>query len=797
MRGKFFYLLCSLLVNTILLSHAQLIVKDERQQVLDVATVTLFQDGKYVYTGVAVGGVFQFGQLPPGSFLLKVSLLGYQEFSQPITLPLDTLRITLSPDPHLLQEVTVTASKPLYEQAIDRTIFNVERSILAQGSTVWDALSRAPGVQVKADGSLSANNKTVLVYINDRPVRLSGDDLSNYLKNLPSDNVRQIEVITNPPAKYDAEGGAILNIITKKSLKDGFNASLGASSEQATYNSQTGSLVANYRRGALALYGNYGASNRKKRRLEDEYVIFEDPGRNATWLNQKAGDVAGIGNSFQVGMDYNLSDRQILGVLVIGNLGDTERRNNIRTSIFNQASTFPDSLLDTRSSVAGSSTQFSYNLNYKAKLDTAGRSLSVDLDYAPFSSTSNQLVANTTYSAGGYPISPPLHIGTSAQQGIGIWSGKVDYINQVARGLTLEAGVKQSLIRTTNHFEYFQSRNGLEEKNAHQQDLFEYTERVSAGYATLAGALRHMQYKVGARVEYTWSESHSRYNDLLTERQYINLFPSLYLRYPLSDTKELNFTYGARINRPDYARLNPFRFYTSPYAFREGNPTLQPAYVHNLSLGFVYKGTYSLTAYARKTSNYFSSITVQDNANNVLYNTQQNLALSQEAGVYISLPVHPYPWWEINTLLQGSYRQEQSTYQGGSYNYHVLVGYATTNHAFEVNKQMGLKAEINAWYLSSSIQGIYRIGSTYDVSLALRKSIFQQQASIRLAVGDIFYGNRNRIDVDYLNQRNGFVERNDTRRVSLSLSYKIGNSKVASARQRKTASEEERRRTNE
>ncbi|WP_191906331.1 outer membrane beta-barrel protein [Hymenobacter baengnokdamensis] len=785
----------SLLAGTILISRAQLIVKDEHQQVLDVATVTLFQEGKYVHTGVATGGVFQFTKLPPGAYVLKISLLGYREFSQPVTLPLDTLRVTLTPDPHLLQEVTVTARKPLYEQTIDRTIFNVERSILAQGSTVWDALSRAPGVQVKADGSLSANNKTVLVYLNDRPIRLSSDDLSNYLKNLPSDNVSRIEVITNPPAKYDAEGGAILNIITKKSLKDGLNASLGASTEQATYNSQTGSSVVNYRRGVLALYGNYGASNRKKRRLEDEYVIFEDPGHPATWLNNKAGDVQGRGNSFQLGLDYNLSDKQVLGVLMLGNAGSTERRTNILTRIFGPTAVAPDSVLDTRNSSAGSTNQLSYNLNYKAKLDTAGRSLSADLDYAPFSSTSNQLVANTTYSAAGDPLSPPLTISTQAQQKIGIWSGKVDYSGQVAHGLTLEAGLKQSWVQTTSHFDYSQSRNGLEEVNARQQDLFEYAERVSAGYATLAGALRHMQYKAGGRVEYTWSEANSHYTNQLTERQYLNLFPSLYLRYPLSNTKELTFTYGARINRPDYARLNPFRFYTSPYAFREGNPTLQPAYIHNLSLGFVYKGIYNLTAYARKTTNYFSSITVQDNANNLLYNTQQNLALSQEAGAYLSLPVHPYPWWEINTLLQLSYRQEQSTYLGGSYNYHVLVGYATTNHAFEVSKQLGLKAELNAWYLSPSVQGIYHLGYTYDVSLAVRKSLFNQQASLRLAVGDIFYGNRNRIDVDYLNQRNGFVEWNDTRRVALSLSYRLGNSKVASARQRKTASEEERKRT--
>lgn len=796
MSYKFLYLLYLLFASTILLSHAQLVVKDEHQQVLDVATVTLFQQDKYVHTGVAVGGVFQFGQLPPGGYLLKVSLLGYREFSQPVTLPMDTLRITLTPDPHQLQEVTVTASRPLYEQTIDRTIFNVERSILAQGSTVWDALGRAPGVQVKADGSLSANNKTVLVYLNDRPIRLSSDDLSNYLKNLPSDNVRQIEVITNPPAKYDAEGGAILNIITKKSLQDGFNASLGASTEQATYNSQTGSAVANYRRGPLALFGTYGASNRKKRRLEDEYVIFKEPGRPATWLNNKAGDVEGRGNSFQAGLDYNLSDKQVLGVLVLGNLSSSERRNNILTRIFSQA-TAPDSLLDTRSSALGNANQFSYNLNYKAKLDTAGRSLSVDLDYAPFSSTSNQLVANTTYSADGQPISAPFAISTQARQEIGIWSGKVDYLDRLAHGLTLEAGAKQSWVQTTNHFDYTQSRNGLEEIAARQQDLFKYTERVSAGYATLAGTLQHLQYKVGARIEYTRSEGYSHFNDQLTARQYLNLFPSLYLRYLLSDTKELTFTYGARINRPDYARLNPFRFYTSPYAFREGNPTLQPAYIHNLSLGFVYKGIYSLTAYARKTNNYFSSITVQDNANNLLYNTQQNLALSQEVGVYLSLPAHPYPWWEINTLLQFSYRQEQSTYLGGSYNYHVPVAYATTNHAFEVSKRLGLKAEVNAWYLSPSIQGIYHIGYTYDVSLAVRKSLLHQQASLRLAVGDIFYGNRNRIDVDYLNQRNGFVEWNDTRRVALSFSYKLGNTKVASARQRKTASEEERKRTNE
>jgi len=790
-------LILALLFFSPLITFAQLhkgLVTDKTGQPIDGVNISLRHADSTTAIQVSKNGLFSFQKPLKGRYILMLKAVGYKDMSQPLNLPMDSVTIVMISDDKTLDQITVSASKPLIVRKIDRVIFNVENSIVASGATVWDALGKAPGVQTRFDGGVTANNKNVVIYMDDKPIRLAGEDLAAYLRSLPSDNIAKIEIIANPTARYDAQGGAVINIISKKPKGDGFNIVLSGAYTQSTYSSYSPSMVFNYRKDKLNIYGSYGYNRRKKDHNESEYIIYDAPGGYSDWRNEKSGIRLGNANSYKVGADYNLTNKQVIGILINGYNGTNSRPNNILTTVINNHAVTPDSILHTQNFSNGKAYQYSFNINYKIKLDTNGRNINVDLDYVPYQNKNSQQVDTYGTLGNGSLLPDTYHIFTPSNQNIGIYSGKLDYTDKFWKKWTFESGLKYSSIRTHNSFDFYNNPASGLELIPNRSDRFEYAENVSAIYASLAGDLGKWSFEGGLRGEYTRTNGRSIVLNTNSQNNYFKLFPTLFIVYKLNKDNEINFNYNSRISRPEYWRLNPFKSYTSPYAYLEGNPALQPAFIYNSELGYTYKQQYNISFYLRRTTDYFSNITVQDNTTKLFYDTQRNLDLSQEMGFSVSFPTKPTSWWEINNYAQGSYRLEKSGYLQARYDYHVWGIYLSSNHAFTLNKAQGLKAEISAWYSSPTIQGIYHIARLYDISAGLRKTLLRGQGTIRLAVNDIFYGNAYRIDVDYQNQKNGFIEKNDTRNATLSFSYRLGGNPTA-VRKRTSASEEEKKRT--
>ncbi|MCX2495400.1 TonB-dependent receptor [Pedobacter sp. PF22-3] len=770
------------------------LVTDKNGATVDGVTISLRHADSTLAVQISKNGLFSFQQPLKGDYVLMLKAVGYKEMSKTLNLPIDSIIIVMVSDDKTLDQVTVSASKPVIVRKIDRVIFNVENSIVATGTTVWDALGKAPGVQTKFDGGITANNKGVVIYMDDKPIRLSGEDLAAYLRSLPSDNIAKIEIIANPTARYDAQGGAVINIISKKPKGDGYNVILSGGYTQSTYSSYNPSTVFNYRKNKLNVYGSYGYSRRKKDHTESEYVIFDTPENYADWRNEKSGIRLGNANSYKLGADYNLTDQEVIGILINGYNGANSRPNSTLTTIVNNHSARPDSILNTQNVSNGKANQYSFNLNYKIKLDTNGRNINVDLDYVPYQNKNSQQVDTYGTLANGNLLPDNYHIFTPSNQNIDIYSGKLDYTDKFWKKWTFESGLKYSSIRTRNSFDFYNNRATGPELKPNRSDRFEYAENVSAVYASISGDVGKWSFEVGLRGEYTRTNGQSMVLNTNNQNNYFKLFPTLFVAYKMNKDNEINLTYNSRINRPEYWRLNPFKSYTSPYTYLEGNPALQPAFIYNGELGYTYKQQYNISFYLRRVVDYFSNITVQNNISKLFYDTQRNLDLSQEIGFSASFPIKAAKWWEINNYAQGSYRQEKSGYLQARYDYHVWGIYLSSNHAFTLNKAQGLKAEISAWYSSPTIQGIYKLARLYDVSAGMSKSLLKGKGTLRLAVSDIFYGNAYRIDVDYENQRNGFYEKSDTRSTTLSFSYRLGGNPTA-ARKRTSASEEEKKRT--
>ncbi|MEH3115817.1 outer membrane beta-barrel protein [Pedobacter terrae] len=770
------------------------LVTDKYGIPIDGVTISLRHADSTLAVQLSKMGLFSFSQPLKGNYFLALKAIGYKDITKMLELPIDSLTIIMTSDEKTLAQVTVSASKPVIVRKIDRVIFNVENSIVASGTTVWDALAKAPGVQTKFDGGITANNKGAVIYMDDKPIRLSGEDLAAYLRSLPSDNIAKIEIIANPTARYDAQGGAVINIISKKPKGDGYNVVLSGGYTRSTFNSYNPSVVFNYRKDRWNVYGSYGYSHRKKDHTENEYVIFDSPGSYSDWRNEKSGIRLGNANSYKIGADYNITKQQVIGILVNGYNGTSNRPNNTLTAIFNNRAPLPDSILRTQNVSNGKASQYSFNFNYKIKLDTNGRNINLDLDYVPYQNENSQQVDTYGILANGNPLLNQYHIFTPSNQNIDIYSGKVDYMDKFWKKWTFESGLKYSSIRTRNRFDFYNNPiTGPELVNG-RSDKFEYAENIAAIYASMSGDLGKWSFEGGLRGEYTLTNGKSIALNTNNQNNYFKVFPTLFVVYNVNKDNEVKLTYNSRISRPEYWRLNPFKSYTSPYTYLEGNPALQPAFIYKGELGYTYKQQYNISFYLRRVVDYFSNITVQDNSSKIFYDTQRNLDLSQEIGFSASFPIKLAKWWEINNYVQSSYRQEKSGYLQARYDYHVWGIYLSSNHAFTINKARGLKAEISAWYSSPTIQGIYQLSKLYDVSAGMSKSVLESKGTLRFSVNDISYSNVYRINVNYQNQRNGFTEKSDTRSATLSFSYRLGGNPTA-ARKRPSASEEEKKRT--
>ena len=783
------------LLPSILYAQQQLkgIVKDANGLPLDAATITLSQQTKRIGFALADSGKFSITYKTGGSYTLSVTLVGYKALTRDVTLPKDTVNLIMQTDSKQLGVVTISAARPIIERTIDRVTFNVENSIVASGGTAWDALSKAPGVQAKPDNTLQANKKSVQVYMDGKPLNLTGDDLANYLQGLPSDMISKIEVFSNPPANFDAAGGGVINIITRKAKGQGFNMTVNGGLTQATYSSYTGSTSFNYRKNQLNIYGSYGYTDKQFARVQHDYITYATPGDATYWDSPGYNVLHSDVNNYRLGADYQLTKNQVVGVLFTGMNRTGSVVTNTPTTVTSNNRTTLDSTLMTNAHTNSVSHRYDYNVNYNAKLDTSGQSLNVDVDYSPYRYSPRQYVNSVTFLPDGSQSSAAYHIYTPSSQDINIYSGKVDYNFKIGKILSFTSGIKYSSIQSRNIFDFYNMAGATPQLVTANSDHFDYTENTAAAYTSLSGSFGKFTVQGGLRGELTHTRGFSETLDSLNIKQYFKLFPTLYTVYKLNDDDQLQFTYSYRVDRPGYALLNPSRHYATPYNYLQGNPDLQPAFVQNIELGYTFKRDYNITAYYTATHDMFSNITVQENVHDLFYDSFQNLGLSVNTGLRLSAPFHPTSWWDMTTLIEGFYQREASAYLQGSYDYRKFSYDVNTTQSFTINKKLGLKAEITAFYNAPGIQGIFTNSHNSEVDAGIKATILHGQGTIKLAAGDIFYGNTYHISVNYLNQNNGFFQTNDTRNCTLSFTYRFGKN-VAAARKRATSDEEESKR---
>ncbi|HEU4471932.1 MAG TPA: outer membrane beta-barrel family protein [Flavisolibacter sp.] len=775
-------------------------VTDNSQKQVESVTVTLLHAKDSAAVKFAISdkaGFFSFEDVKSGKYLVSVSALGHKKSFSPVfeltdANPALVLQpLVLLPIDKTMGAVTVTAKKPLFEQKIDRMIVNVEASVTNVGSTALEVLEKSPGIMVDKDGNISLKGKQgVMVMVDGRPTQLGGADLANLLRSMNASQLDQIEIMTNPPAKYDAAGNAgIINIKTKKNRQFGYNGSVTLGYSQGVYPKFNEGLNMNYRQGKLNFFANLSHNYREGfGKLNLQRNFLDGASKQVLSRFDQEARMSNENNSFnaKLGMDYFAGKNTSFGLVLTGfsNPGNFGNRNINR--IYNPSGQLVE---QTKALSVQDRTwkNFSTNLNFRHVLDSAGKEITADLDYMSYDGNQNQLLTNSYFDAFGHTKRKADTLYGKLPQAIDIYSARVDYLQPLKKGARFEAGLKSSFVKTDNNAIYDTAHYGQVIRDQNRSNYFLYEENINAAYVNLSGNIsKKLSGQFGLRVENTNAKGRQLTTGQDFDRHYTQLFPTAFVQYKADDKNNLGLNYGRRIRRPNYESLNPFIEFLDRYTFQQGNPNLKPQFSHNIELSHTYKNIVTTTLNYSKTTDIIQQVIDQIAEDTLTFIKQQNIANQRQYGIAVSVGMPLTKWWTTNLYINAF----NNHFKGLVNNENVSIS-ATTftlngSQQFKLNKN--LSAELSGWYRGAGIEGVLKVRPTGIVAFGFSQQVMKGKGTLRLNVRDIFYTQRFKASSKYGAVDAAFQERRDSRVLNLGFSYRFSKGKMGNGPKRRASS---------
>ena len=685
-------------------------------------------------------------------------------------------------DTTVLKEATVTGRTPPVERKKNKTIINVEASPTNTGSTVLEVLERSPGVTVDRNGGISLNGKPgVLVMIDDKLTYLNGADLNNLLSSMNAAQVAKIELIANPPARYDAAGNAgIINIKTKRTDNAGFNGSATASYAQGVYPKSNNSLVLNYHSGRINTFLNYSINDVDYLTNLYAYRKYYDQDNNVTAILQQPAYFKGtvVNNTAKAGLDYAASKNTTVGIELTGMSIRRSGNNTGHANWLDPAGNIDSSVL-TRTTPLNTFKNGAIDLNARQTL-AKNTQLRLDLDYLHYRMLAQQNFDNQLLETGGYDSVFRSSIPTT----IDIYSGKLDAETTLGDKSTLQTGVKFSSSHTDNAATYQDLENQQWVTDETRSSHFVYQENIQAAYASIEGKVNKLGYQAGLRYEQT------AYTANQFSHNYGSFFPSGYLSYPIDSLQSFTLTVGRRLDRPPFQNLNPFLYIINKYTYDTGNPYLLPQYSWNFELTHQYGELLTTTLSYSRLTNYFSQIFLSDSTGTILFYTQGNVGTVNNAGVSESINVKPARWW---TLQLGAFFNHKTFRGFNGNNYTSTISQLTLNLNTQLNFSKGYIGELTGFYTTRARNDIQELlYPTGQASMGLSKTVLNRKGTVKLSFRDIFYTNAMEGLTSFPNATEYFKLKRDSRVIALSFTYRFGKSFKAVHHQNGATEEEER-----
>lgn len=769
-------------------------VTDAENQPISYANVILMQKDSTIVKGVSTNnnGFFELNRVENGSYIIKISFIGFKDFTQNLSVEsdIDLNTIILEEVIEDLNEVSITVNKPTLKREADRLVFNVEKTALSEGNML-QVLKSTPGVLVIGD-DIKVKNTNPTVYINDRKVNLSSSELTQLLSGSSATIVKSVEVITNPSAKYDAESGVVINIVMSKNLATGYSGSLFTNYTQGVYPRYNVGTNQFFKNEKINFNINYNYNKDKINRESDDTInYFENNNVDEIWNSLTDRNTWSETHSTNINFDYFINNNNTLSLSSNGlYMPYFKYKINNNTYITDQNQNAL-SRFEANNISKDNKYNFAFDLDYVHKLSKG--QLAFNSHYTIYNYDRFQKVISDYYNANNTFLNTTA-FNTDANQDTKIFASKLDYNLPVNENSNFEAGLKYSKIKTESDIMQFDvdTNTGTQQLDPQNSDAFHYDEQIFAAYTNYSLDTDNWSLSFGLRAEQTNTEGISESLAVTNKQDYLEWFPNASLLHRFSNNFNLYTNYKRSISRPGYADLNPFRFFLNDNYIVVGNPNLTPTFVDHFTVGSSFLEHFTIEAYYKNLDGNISEIPRQNNTTNVIEYTSVNFDKTVEFGFDFAVDFYLTENWNTYFVTSFYNIEEETNFGNGFVKQDQWSNYSMLSNNVSFLKDQSLNVYFTLIYASKNLQGFQRVDDRLVSDLSITKSILNKKGMLSLSISDLFNTQDFDIETKYENQFSTNHLNFDNRYIKLGFRYKFGNTKLQTNARTKELEERER-----
>jgi len=673
--------------------------------------------------------------------------------------------------PTQLNEVKIISNKATVERRSDRLVYNVENSAMAAGNSI-ELLKTAPFVRVGSDNTVSLQGKATMILIDNKPVAESS--LQSILQSLPAGNISQIELITNPSAKYDAAYGAVINIVTKKSKIEGLTGNVRADASSGKYATGMSNASLTYKHKGLTLYGTGGFTYGDSYFATDEDRFVGLTNNTAFLSNKWSRKTLQSVGAYQAGADLEIGSGQTIGFIADGNIMHFKGPWNTVNGFRSGFSSGIDSLLYTNATFGQPVFMGNFNLNYHLTADSGKRELTVLATYTPFRRDLKQDFPSVLKDAEGKVLNTPPLYRTRNKTAIDVYIAQADYSQSFGRQWKLETGLKYQQTASENEI-YYEEANGNDFINVPRYSSNNrLKESITGMYLIASKDWKSDKLQLGLRGENTQAAFVGNF-----EQHSFNLFPTVLYQHSFSEQQKISFSYKRTIARAPYYELVPYSVFLNKYTVEQGNPALRPTYNNIFTLGTDINKVNISLSYTAITDMMALFPVREDIDTKLTYFSRRNLEKAYDYSMYLYFPLRLAPWWETQnsgTIL--GYNKTEGKALDATYSLAAFHSDFKSSQIFRLGK--GFKLQVDAYYWTKYAQDLTSYSGFKNMDAALLIDLFGGKGQLRLGGQELFKRNDYSQSRQFGNYRISNVIYTDSRRASFGFTYKFGKTNIKS-----------------
>ncbi|QLC65361.1 TonB-dependent receptor [Flavobacterium sp. LPB0248] len=731
-------------------------------------------------------------KLKSGFYKIEIGLLGFTNYEKEISLEKNTDlgTIILKENETKLVEVVVQSKKKTIEQKIDRLVYNFENNVTTTGGDALSAINTAPGVVVKNDVITILGKGTSRAMIDGRLIELTGEELNNFLKSISAADIKNIEIISNPPAKYEADGtGGLINIIMKKGVRDSWKNTVTASYDQNKYGIYTLRDNFFYSKNKFRFSASVNGKTGYKNSTENLDMYFPD-GLSTMRADTK---IKNENFSGKLALDYDLSPSTSIGFQFMNDRNNPDFGSDIKIEKYNTQNDLENITLNKSFTDKGSKNQ-TYNAHLITKLDPLNRKLSFDVDYFNYSSKFDRDFIANNYTPEMEFIDVNQAGKNISNQDIDNWSFKAD-MEHPLQAFDLSYGAKVSFTNSISDVFFYNTISGTPVLDPSQSNRFSYKENNQAVYVNGSKKINEKwNLQMGLRLENTQTTGFSETLNQENVNNYLKLFPTFFASYKKNENNTFSLNYGKRINRPRFDLLNPFKVYINSNSYSEGNPFLKPSFSDNFELAHSYKEILRTSIFVNAITNGYGVVFTSNPETNTQIVTRENYFKNLSYGIGETYSASFAEWWSSENSLYFLGAKTEFIKDINATPSNSLQIDFTTNNTFVLGKNSKLQIDFN--YSTPFKSGLYEVGYVSSFDIGFKQDLLNKTLQIAFLANDIFNTSYLKNFTSVVNGVKQVYSQNESNRfVRLSVVYNFGNKKI-NVKERAFGNQDEKKRAN-